>query len=591
MNTPSQLSLAEFIARDEQKELLRFTTAGSVDDGKSTLIGRLLHDSKGIYEDQLASVRKASAGNFSAEGIDLALVTDGLKAEREQGITIDVAYRYFATPRRKFILADTPGHEQYTRNMATGASTANVAVVLVDARLGVLSQTKRHAFITSLLGIPHMIVAVNKMDLVGYAQEVFDRIREDMETFAAKLGVVDVRFIPISALLGDNVVARSSQMPWYTGESLLEVLENVHIASDHNLVDLRFPVQVVLRPDMNFRGYAGVVASGVLRKGDEILVLPTMKTTRVESIVTFDGELDEASPPMSITVTLAGHQDISRGDMLVHPHNLPRVERHFEAMLVWMNETPMDVHKPYLLKHTTRTTRARIDAVRYRVDVNTLHRTPSAPLGLNEIGRVVFTSHQPLFWDAYARNRATGGFILIDLLSNTTVAAGMLIDREPSDQLPAQTMEEARRAPGRPSSDQVGPEERIERLTQKPATIWLSGPTEAGAGELAYAVERRIFDLGGLAAVLVEADFPCGSDQGTGSVGPLCAAAVTLNQAGLIAICVPGTATVSQGAVVAERIGAEHFVEVVLPAGIAPDEAVSLVLGRLRELGLFPPRK
>ena len=342
---------------------------------------------------------------------------------------------------------------------------------------------------------------------------------------------------------------------------------------------------------MNFRGYAGVVASGVLRKGDEILALPAMKTTHVESIVTFDGELDEASPPMAITVTLADHLDISRGDMLVHPHNLPRVERHFEAMLVWLNETPMDVHKPYLLKHTTRTTRARIDAVRYRVDVNTLHRVPSAPLALNEIGRVVFTAHQPLFWDAYARNRASGGFILIDVLSNNTVAAGMLIDREPSDQLPAQTQEDTGGVMRQPSAPRVSPADRIERLTQKPATIWLSTPTEAGVGELAYAIERRIFDLGGLAVVLVEADFQRGADQGAGIIEHLCASALTLNQAGLIVICVPGAATVAQGAVVAERVGSERFVEVVLQSGMEPDKGVSLVLGRLREVGIFPPRK
>ncbi|MEI6218987.1 MAG: sulfate adenylyltransferase subunit CysN, partial [bacterium] len=368
----TQMSIAQFIEENEKKELLRFSTAGSIDDGKSTLIGRLLHDSKNVYEDQLLAVKKASKEKTSVEKIDFALLTDGLKAEREQGITIDVAYRYFSTPKRKFIIADTPGHEQYTRNMATGASTANLSIVLIDARNGVMKQTRRHAFITSLLGVPHMIVAINKMDVVGYSEDIFNRIKQDFAGFAGKLRIPDIRFIPISALGGDNVVERSTRMPWYRGETLLEILENVYIASDQNFIDLRFPVQYVLRPDMSFRGYCGQVASGVIHKGDEIMVLPSRKASRVKSIVTFDGELESAFPPMSVTITLEDEIDISRGDMLVHKHNVPAVERHFEAMVVWMNETGMDVNKSYFVKHTTNLTRLRIDAVRYKMDVNSL---------------------------------------------------------------------------------------------------------------------------------------------------------------------------------------------------------------------------
>ena len=390
-------------------DLLRFTTAGSVDDGKSTLIGRLLYDSKGIYEDQLASVRKATR-NHTNGGLDLSLLTDGLRAEREQGITIDVAYRYFATARRKFIIADTPGHEQYTRNMATGASTANLAVILVDARLGVLPQSRRHTYISTLLGIPHIVVAVNKMDLVDFQQDVFAAIRDEFEAFARQLGVADLLFIPISALDGDNVVKPSRRTPWYDGPTLLDHLETVPMVDDHNLSDMRFPVQCVIRPDLDFRGFAGQRASGVIRRGDPVTVLPSGLVSRVKSIVTWEGEIEQAFAPMSVTVCLEDEIDVSRGDMLVaaNPNPGPLIGRSIEALVVWMNEKPLTPQRPYLLKQTTQTVRARVTAVRHRVDINTLHHQPASDLQLNEIGLIDLEAHKPLFFDPYRRNRATG---------------------------------------------------------------------------------------------------------------------------------------------------------------------------------------
>lgn len=412
-------------------ELLRFSTAGSVDDGKSTLIGRLLYESKSIYEDQLEAVERASreAGD---EHLNLALLTDGLRAEREQGITIDVAYRYFSTPRRSFILADTPGHVQYTRNMVTGASTVDLTIVLIDASRGVSEQSRRHLFLASLLRVPHFVIAVNKMDLVGYDEAVFDAIRTELQPFLARLEVPDLVFIPMSALHGDNVVERSDRMAWYGGETLLHHLEHVFIASDRNLVDVRFPVQWVVRanghgPD-SYRGFAGQVAGGVLKPGDEVIVLPAGITTRVRGIDTADGAVEEAFPPMSVVVTLEDEIDISRGDMLARPNNQPAISQEFEAMLCWLSPTAMRPGGRYALKHTTRSTRASVRGLRYRIDVNTLHRDEAAQtLGLNEIGRVSLKTAAPLLYDAYRRNRATGGFILIDEATNETVAAGMLL--------------------------------------------------------------------------------------------------------------------------------------------------------------------
>ena len=439
MDNNNNLDIKAFLDRDEQKDLLRFLTAGSVDDGKSTLIGHLLFDSKKIYEDQLDALKRDSkrVGN-AGDHIDYALLLDGLKAEREQGITIDVAYRYFSTNNRKFIIADTPGHEQYTRNMITGGSTANLAVILVDARLGVITQTRRHTFLVSLLGIKHVVLAVNKMDLVDFSEEKFNEIVTEYKKFTAPLGIPDITCIPLSALEGDNVVEKSSRTPWYSGPTLLEFLETVHIDNDHNLSDFRFPVQYVLRPNLDFRGFCGKVASGVVHKGDEVMALPSGKKSRIKSIVTYDGELDYAFPPQSVTLTLEDEIDVSRGEMLVHPDNLPCVGRNFEAMLVWMDEEPMDAKKSFFIKQTTNMSRTHIDSIKYKVDVNTMEHLSlengkltkeTLPMQLNQIARVVITTAKELFFDPFAKNKATGAFILIDPISNNTSAVGMIIDR------------------------------------------------------------------------------------------------------------------------------------------------------------------
>jgi bifunctional enzyme CysN/CysC len=413
-------------------DLLRFSTAGSVDDGKSTLIGRLLFDSKTLLTDQLEHVEATSAARGD-ERVNLALVTDGLRAEREQGITIDVAYRYFATPRRRFIIADTPGHVQYTRNMVTGASTTDLAVVLVDARNGVVEQSRRHAYIASLLGIPHLVVAVNKMDLVDWSQQRFEEIRQEFVGFASRFDVADVTFIPMSALLGDNVVDRSVNMPWYEGSPLLYHLETVHVASDRNLVDARFPVQWVVRPQSDdhpdYRGYAGSVASGVLRVGDPVVALPSGLSSTIASIDTLDGEVEEAAPPMAVTIRLADDLDVSRGSMLVRPGNQPIVGQDLDAMVCWMGERPLTGRSLYAMKHTTNATRAMVTEVTYRLDVTTTHRDEDAVrLGANDLGRIRLRSTTPLAYDPYRRNRSTGGFVLIDESTNATVAAGMLLD-------------------------------------------------------------------------------------------------------------------------------------------------------------------
>jgi len=422
------IDINEFLDRDEKKDLLRLLTAGSVDDGKSTLIGRLLFDSKKLYEDQLDALERDSKrmGN-AGEGIDYALLLDGLKAEREQGITIDVAYRYFSTNRRKFIIADTPGHEQYTRNMITGGSTASLAVILVDARSGVITQTRRHTYLVSLLGIKHVVLAVNKMDLVGYDKAVFDKIVDDYKAFAAPLGIPDINPIPLSALKGDNVVERSGNMPWYGGVPLLSFLETVRVDSDQNYTDFRFPVQYVLRPNLDFRGFAGKVASGVVHKGDEVVALPSGKRSHIKGIHVWEGELDEAFPPQSVVLTLEDEIDVSRGEMLVRPDDMPVVSRDFEAMVVWMDEEPMDREKKFFIKHTTNMTRAHIDCIKYRVDVNTMEQSDTDRLSLNEIGRVVFTTGRPLFFDPYTVNKHTGAFILIDPITNNTSAVGMIL--------------------------------------------------------------------------------------------------------------------------------------------------------------------
>lgn len=423
----SDSSLASYLDMD----LLRFTTAGSVDDGKSTLIGRLLYDSKSIFEDQYEAV-KATSEKRGEEYVNLALLTDGLRAEREQGITIDVAYRYFATPKRKFIIADTPGHIQYTRNMVTGASTANLAIILIDARKGVIEQTMRHTFIASLLRIPHVVVCVNKMDLVDFQQDVYDKIRKDYEAFASKLETIDIHFLPISALNGDNVVERSPNMPWYEGSTLLHLLENVHISSDQNHIDCRFPVQYVIRPMNNeyhdYRGFAGRVAGGVFRKGDKITVLPSGFNSTIKSIDTFTGEVEEAFAPMSVTITLEDEIDISRGDMIARENNQPQVSQDIDVMICWFNNKPLQPNSKFVIRHTTREARAIVKEINYKVDINTLHRNEDdKTINMNDIARVRLRTTVPLLFDSYSRNRNTGSIILVDEASNETVAAGMII--------------------------------------------------------------------------------------------------------------------------------------------------------------------
>ncbi len=477
-------------------DMLRFTTAGSVDDGKSTLIGRLLLDTKSIFEDQLEAVERASQLR-GEEYVDLALFTDGLRAEREQRITIDVAYRFFATPRRKFIIADTPGHIQYTRNMVTGASTAELAIILIDAQRGVLTQSKRHGFIASLLQIPHVLVAVNKMDLVDFRQEVYDAIVAEYTAFASKLSVPDLTFIPISALKGDNVVHKSEQMPWYDGSSLLHHLEHVSVGSSRNLVDFRFPVQMALRPHHGFRGFAGQIASGTITPGEEVVVLPSGRSSRVRSIVTFDGELAEAAAGDSVVLTLEDEIDISRGDMIVRLRNLPQVSANLECTLCWMNEEPLNVRTPYILQHTTRQVRAHVSELTYRVDVDTLHREPASTLRLNEIGRVKLTTTQPIFFDPYQTNRATGNFILVDPYTNNTVAAGMIrrTVRELADVITGE--------PERLKSSNVvwegtaiSREMREERHGHKAAVLWFTGLSGSGKSTIARLLERRLYALG-----------------------------------------------------------------------------------------------
>jgi len=482
-----------YLAQHERKELLRLLTCGSVDDGKSTLIGRLLHDSKMIYEDQLAAIKADSVKSGTVEGdLDLALLVDGLQAEREQGITIDVAYRFFSTSRRKFIIADTPGHEQYTRNMATGASNCDLAIILVDARHGVQTQTRRHSYIASLLGIKHVIVAINKMDLMGFSQQVFDAIRQDYLRFAEKLDIPDIQFMPISALRGDNVVNRSESMPWFDGPPLLETLETVEIAADRNFRDLRYPVQYVNRPNLNFRGYCGTVESGVVRKGDEVTVLPSGKSSRVKSIVTFDEELELAHAGMAVTLTLEDEIDISRGDMIVHSDNLPALEETLEATIVWMTETPLLPGKAYEFKLNTLQVTGRVNSVRHRVDVNSLQKLPAPGLELNEIGLCEVSLDRKVCFDSYVNNRGTGSFIVIDRLSNVTVGAGMIRSEQASTELSSE----------RHSIRHVTREERAARYGQRPVTVMFIGVSGSGKSTLAHGLERKLFDMGRVSTVL-----------------------------------------------------------------------------------------
>ncbi len=500
-----------------EMDLLRFTTAGSVDDGKSTLIGRLLYDSKAIFEDQLEAIEQASL-NRGEEGINLALLTDGLRAEREQGITIDVAYRYFATPKRKFIIADTPGHVQYTRNMVTGASTADLAVVLIDARHGVLTQSRRHGFIASLLRIPHVVVAVNKMDLVEYAEDVFSAIEREYTAFSAKLDIHDITFIPVSALNGDNVVDRSAHMDWYHGPTFLHHLEHVNIASDRNLIDFRFPVQTVVRPNQNFRGYAGTIASGLIRPGEPVMALPSGKTSRIKEITTFDGVLDAAGADQPVVLTIEDEIDISRGDMLVRPGNIPQVNNEISAMVCWMSEEPLDRNRHYVMQHTTREVKAFVDKVVYRVDVDSLHRMEADTLQLNEIGRVQLTTAQPLYFDPYRTNQETGAFILVDPFSHNTVAAGMIrgttrTAEEVSEKAAAfsrKAFEAARKELHSPDVVWEGLNipraEREAANGHEAAVVWFTGLSGSGKTTIARVLERRLFDAG-IRSMLLDGDY------------------------------------------------------------------------------------
>jgi len=582
------------LQQDERKDLLRFITAGSVDDGKSTLIGRLLVEAQGIYEDQLASVRKASSRRGSAQGeVDFSLFTDGLKAEREQNITIDVAYRYFSTPRRKFIIADTPGHEQYTRNMVTGASTASLMVILIDVTKGMLDQSRRHAFIASLLGIQHIVVAVNKMDLVDFSEDAFEVVRGDFTDFSAKLSPRDVTFIPVSALKGDNVVARSPRTPWYEGSTLLNHLETVHVASDRNLIDLRLPVQYVSRPDASFRGYMGAVASGVVRPGDEVVVLPSGAASRVREVLGPDGPIPQAFPPLSCCVTLEDEVDVSRGCMLVHPHNRPTLGAEFEAMMVWMGPEPFRAGRPYQVKHTTRSVLGEASAIRYRIDVNSLHRRDADALAMNEVGRVVMKLSQPIAWDTYAFNRVTGAFILIDRVTNNTVGAGMVLPRDPREApasfhaaAPASVAEAA-------PQPLVSPQDRARRMGHRPAVVCLAGPAGAPPPlDLAYALEKRLFDAGCHCCVLRE-DTPPASPQAppSSAAGPspaeagalLARSARAVSDAGLIVIC--AISSVAAADALRRDVPGDAFIDVSV-GGARPAPGVEQLLAALRERGI-----
>ena len=569
-----------YLKQHEQKQLLRFITCGSVDDGKSTLIGRLLFDSKMLYEDELAKIEVDSKTQGAVGGkFDPSLATDGLKEEREQGITIDVAYRYFSTAKRKFIIADTPGHEQYTRNMATGASSADLAVILVDARHGVMTQTKRHSFIVSLLGIRHVIVAINKMDLVDFDEAAYDRICADFSTFSRRLDLPDLNFIPLSALNGDNVVDRSENMPWYNGGTLMNRLESVYIGSDRNLQDFRMPVQWVNRPNLDFRGFCGTIASGIIRKGEEVMVMPSKKTTHVKEIVTQDGNLDEAYAPLAVTLTFEDEVDASRGDMIVKPGNVPTTSDTVEAMLVWMAEEPMVPGKTYMMKHSAQLITGSIESLRYRIDMNTLKSSPSPQLNLNEIGRCRLSLNEPICFDPYKSNRSTGAVILIDRITNATVAAAMILDRSASGKKLAAWEEEiAVEEDAKQAGDLSGvtPEELEARYGQKPVTVLLTGLTSSGKTTVAKAIERKLFDSGRAVTVLdgqqvrrgLSKDLGFSFEERSENLRRSAYLAKILNDAGIICIAafVAPNATVRNK--VAGVVGTDRFLTVHVDAPI-----------------------
>jgi len=567
--------IAAYLRKHEQKDLLRLLTCGSVDDGKSTLIGRLLYDCKMIYEDQLAAVnRDSKIHGTTGDDFDPALLTDGLKAEREQGITIDVAYRYFSTDKRKFIIADCPGHEQYTRNMATGASTCDLAVILIDARHGVITQTRRHSFICSLLGIRHVAVVINKMDLVGWSQDRYEEIRRQYNDFVARLDFSDIHFFPISALRGDNVVSPGTNLPWYDGATLLHHLEGVNIASDRNLIDMRLPVQLVLRPDHTFRGYSGTMASGVLREGQEVMVLPSRRATRVASLVSAGQPVPEAFPPMAVTVTLADDVDVSRGDLLVPVNNLPLVGHDLEAMVVWLSDQPGRAGQQYLLKHTTNVVPADLADLRYRVDVNTLQREAEAAdaVQLNEVARVHLALHRPLAFDSYRKNRVTGAFVLIDRVTSATVAAGMIVDRTVHQRRPEPRSRHITRTEG-----SVGRGEREALLGQRGFTLWFTGLSGSGKSTVSQELERRLTADGRLCYVLdgdnvrhgLNRDLGFSSEDRTENIRRVAEVAHLLNEAGVVVIASFISPYLRDRQTAREIIGEEHFAEVYVDAPLA----------------------
>lgn len=575
-------SVPEYLAQSAKSSLLRFATAGSVDDGKSTLVGRLLHDTDNILEDHLAALQQRAKKEGSTS-LALALVTDGLKAEREQGITIDVAYRYFSTNRRRFILADCPGHEQYTRNMATGCSTADLMIVLVDARHGIVSQTKRHSFIGSLLGVPRFLIAINKMDLVDYSQAVFDKIAAEFSDFAAKLGIKELKFVPISALLGDNVVTPSQNMDWYHGETVMDYLESVYTGGDSNLIDFRLPVQGVLRPNQDYRGFTGQIASGEIRVGEEIVVLPGMQRSKVSSIDVYSAKpegrsLQKAIAPMSVAIQLADEVDVGRGAMLVRPANVPAVTTSFEAMVVWMSDTPLDLATRYIISHTSRSTKATISELRYRIDVNTLSRQESHSLAANEVGRVSLESADALFIDPYKSNRATGSFVLIDPRSFTTVAAGMILDRHVADDSIKRSDPSSANTAAILHLEEsvISRAKREEQLGAKAVTIWLTGLSGSGKSTVAKELENRLFSQKRAVYRLDGDNLRSGLNSDLGfseadraeNIRRVAEVAKLFNQAGVSVVCALISPLIKDREMARNIIGPESFVEVYLSTPI-----------------------
>ena len=567
-------NITEYLQQYETKDLLRFLTCGSVDDGKSTLIGRLLYDSHMIYEDQLEKITKDSkVYGTTDDGFDPALLTDGLKAEREQGITIDVAYRYFSTAKRKFIIADTPGHEQYTRNMATGASTCDLAVILIDARYGVITQTKRHSFICSLLGIKHVIITVNKMDLVDWSEKKYEQIKNDYNAFVARLNFSDIHFIPMSALKGDNVVDRSVNMDWYDGPTFLHHLEGVNISTDRNLIDMRLPIQYVIRPNLDFRGFSGTLASGVLRVGDAVASLPSRQESKIKAIYGPDGAMDEAVSPQAITVTLEEEIDVSRGNMLVPVKNIPNIGNEFDAMVVWMHEEPAKSGKNYLIKHTHNMVPGNLSDIRYKVDVNTMNREKTIgkdlveSLELNEIGRCHITLHRPITFDSYHSNPSTGSFVIIDRLTNSTVAAGMIVDRTVSksthNKLPVSRNIVK-------SDSLVSVEDRQQLLGQTGATIWLTGFSGSGKSTIAKQLEKDLIEQGHLCYILDGDNIRHGLNRDLGfsmedrkeNIRRIAEVASLMTDAGMIVITSFISPYISDRQYARELIGDNSFIEV-----------------------------